>query len=194
MRGTLGAIMFQECRHILTSGYKCKAAALKGKPFCFFHSRSRRPASKLTEETGMLLLPSVEDAGGVTMAINQVLRHYGKGNIEDHQAHVFFRGLQIAASLVRKTPADQLPGDTVREVVEDPLRGTMAPEKNGCDPGDCNQCKKRYDCKDSQFKESDEGSMSLARLVGLQEEEEELRQRILEMKSHAESLNNAKMP
>ena len=69
----------------------------------------------------MLLLPSVEDAGGVTMAINQVLRHYGRGNIEDHQAHVFFRGLQIAASLVRKSSADQPAAGTVREVVEDPI-------------------------------------------------------------------------
>src|SRR4051794_17026605 len=128
--------MFQECRHILTSGYKCKAAALKGKPFCYFHTNSSRPVSKLTPETGKLLLPSVEDAGGVTMAINQVLRQYGKGNIEDNQAHVFFRGIQIAASLVRKAPADQLAADTVREVVEDPVRGTIAPEETGCDPAD----------------------------------------------------------
>jgi hypothetical protein len=128
------------------------------------------------------------------MAINQVLRQYGKGNIVDHQAHVFFRGLQIAASLARKVPSDQLAGDTVREVVEDPIRGTIAPEKTGCDPEDCSHCKKRYGCKDSQFKSSDEGMMSLARIAGLREEEEELQQRILEMKSHAESLNNAKTP
>ena len=101
--------MFQECRHILTSGYKCKAAAIKGKPFCFFHSRARRPPNKTLEENAILLLPSVEDAGGVTIAINQVLRQFGKGNIDGQQAHVFFRGLQIAASLARKAPADQLP-------------------------------------------------------------------------------------
>jgi len=175
--------MFQECRHILTSGYKCKAAAPRGKPFCFFHTNSRRPASKPTAETGRLLLPSVEDAGGVTMAINQVLRHYGTGNIEDHQAHVFFRGLQIAASLARKAPADQLAGDTVREVVEDPITGTIAPEKIGCDPGECRRCKRRYECRDGQLKDSDEGMMTLARIAGLRQEERELQQRILNMKS-----------
>jgi len=184
--------MFQECRHILPSGCKCKAPALKGKPFCYFHTTSRRPSSKLTAETGKLLLPSVEDAGGVTMAIDQILRHYGKGNIEDHQAHVFFRGLQIAASLVRKAPSEQPAADTVREVVEDPLRGTIAPEKTGCDPEDCRRCKKRYECKDSQFESSDEGMMSLARIAGLREEEQQLRQRISQMKSaHGIELTSA---
>jgi len=175
--------MFQECRHILTSGYKCKAAALKGKPFCFFHSRSRLPLSKVVEETDMIILPPIEDAGGVTLAINQILELYGSGSIQDHQAHVFFRGLQIAASLVRKAPADLPPRDTVRDIVVDPVRGIIAPEKTGCDPEECQTCRRRYDCKDSHFKDSDEGMMTLARIAGLQEEEQELRQRILKMRS-----------
>ncbi len=28
--------MFNECPHILTSGHKCKAAALRGKAFCYY--------------------------------------------------------------------------------------------------------------------------------------------------------------
>jgi hypothetical protein len=166
--------MFQECRHILTSGYKCRAAAIKGKKFCFFHTKSLHPTNKLIAETGILLLPTVEDAGGVTMAINQVLRQYGKGNIDGQQAHVFFRGLQIAASLVRKAPADQLPGDTVREVCEDPIRGTIGPEKTGCDPEDCRKCSKRYSCRDCHLKdgEAEPNFVSFARLAGIEEARE----------------------
>jgi hypothetical protein len=142
--------MYNECRHILPSGYKCKAAALKGKAFCYHHTLSRRPTNRGIAETGMLLLPSVEDAGGVTMGINQVLRQFGKGHIDGTQAGIFFRGLQIAASLVRKTSPDQRPGDTVREVCEDPIKGPIGPETTGCDPEDCVNCSKRYDCRDNQ--------------------------------------------
>src|SRR3954470_8249260 len=99
--------MYKECRYIRPGGYKCKAAALKGKVFCYYHTLSRRPLNKGIEETGMLFLPSVEDAAGVTIAINQVLRQFGKGNLDRHDAGTYFHGLQIAASLVRKTSIDQ---------------------------------------------------------------------------------------
>jgi len=142
--------MYIECRHILPSGYKCKAAALKGKAFCFYHTNSRRFPNPTLAEAGILLLPSVEDAAGVTIAVNQVLRLFGKGNIDRHQAGTFFHGLQIAASVVPKAPRDQRPGDTVRETFEDPdSRGTIGPEAEGCDPEDCAKCQKRFHCKDN---------------------------------------------
>jgi hypothetical protein len=142
--------MYNECRHILPSGYKCKAAALKGKCFCFYHTSARRPANATLLEAGILLLPSVEDAAGITLAVSQVLRQFGKGRIDGQQAGTFFHGLQIAASLVPKISPGQRPGDTVRETFEDPIKGTIGPEKMGCDPEDCLKCSKRYDCKDNQ--------------------------------------------
>jgi len=132
--------MHNKCRHILPSGYKCDAAALKGKVFCYHHTTSRRPANKHIVETGMLLLPSVEDASGVTLAINQILRQFGKGHIDRLDTGTFSHGLQIAASLVPKMSRDQRPGDTVRELFEDPIRGTIGPEKKGCDQEDCVKC------------------------------------------------------
>jgi hypothetical protein len=113
---------------------------LKGKVFCYHHTTSRRPANKHIVETGMLLLPSVEDASGVTLAINQILRQFGKGHIDRLDAGTFSHGLQIAASLVPKMSRDQRPGDTVRELFEDPIRGTIGPEKKGCDQEDCVKC------------------------------------------------------
>ena len=37
--------MYNECRHILTSGHKCKAAALRGQAFCYFQIASAIVAS-----------------------------------------------------------------------------------------------------------------------------------------------------
>jgi hypothetical protein len=42
--------MFLECRHILTSGHKCKAAALRGQQFCYSYMPARRyAASRFTQ-------------------------------------------------------------------------------------------------------------------------------------------------
>jgi hypothetical protein len=31
--------MFVECRHIMPRGAKCKAPALRGRPYCYFHDK-----------------------------------------------------------------------------------------------------------------------------------------------------------
>jgi hypothetical protein len=38
--------MLPECRHILPSGYKCTALALRGKYYCYFHTRLHTLAAK----------------------------------------------------------------------------------------------------------------------------------------------------
>jgi hypothetical protein len=117
--------MYIECRHILPSGYKCKAAALKGKAFCFYHVSSRRRPKPALARKGKLLLPSVEDAASVTIAVNQVLREFGEGLIDRQKAGTLFHGLQIAASLVPKTSGEQRPG----EIRHNPLGNKNADPK-----------------------------------------------------------------
>ena len=34
--------MYNECRHIFTSGKKCQSPALKDQNFCYFHSNTRK--------------------------------------------------------------------------------------------------------------------------------------------------------
>ena len=81
--------MFNECRHILTSGHKCKAPALRGKAFCYFHTATRRYSRTSTTSAEPLLLPSTEDAAGVQLAINEVLRSYASKRIDRRQAGTF---------------------------------------------------------------------------------------------------------
>jgi len=153
--------MYNECRHILPGGHKCRSAALRGKAFCFYHVASRRPVTNRVPETGPLNLSSIEDGAGVSLALDQVLQQLSKGHIDRSLANTFLRGIQIANSIARKNAAKQRPGDTVRELCEDPSDGTIAPEKTACDPEDCAECEKRYNCKDTEFKESDEDFRSL---------------------------------
>ncbi len=39
--------MVLECRHIKLSGGKCGSPALRGKPYCYFHSRMKEHAKRL---------------------------------------------------------------------------------------------------------------------------------------------------
>lgn len=106
--------MFKECRHILPTGYKCKSPALRGQFFCYYHTASRRYAAISRTSAEPLVLPSIEDTGGVQIAINEVLRDFGARRIDRRQAGVYFYGLQIAARLARKI--DEKPSQTVREL------------------------------------------------------------------------------
>jgi hypothetical protein len=146
--------MFIECRHILTSGHKCKSPALRGQPFCYFHAAARRYASISTTSVDPLPLPSTEDAAGVKIALNQVLRAFASHRIDRRQAGVYFYGLQIAARLAHKS--DEKPTETVRETCEDADGHTLAAEKSTCEPpADCVNCRRRAFCENFEVWESD---------------------------------------
>lgn len=140
--------MFQECRHILPSGYKCKSPALRGQSFCYYHNAARRLARISRTSAEPLIFPSIEDSSGVQIALNEVLRDLGAHRIDQKKAGVFFYGLQIAARLARKS--DEKPSQTVREVSEESENGTLvAPEKTTCEPPlDCLYCHRREFCPD----------------------------------------------
>jgi hypothetical protein len=155
--------MFKECRFILPTGYKCKSPALRGQQFCFFHNASRRYSRIKATSFDPLLLPSIEDAGGVQIALDQVFRALTSRQIDRRQAGVLFYGLQIAARLARKS--EDKPTETVREVCEEeydypgqqPVSGSnLAPEKTTCEPpADCVNCRRRSFCQDFELWEDD---------------------------------------
>lgn len=164
--------MFNECRHILTSGHKCKSPALRGQAFCYFHTAARRYANTRTSSVDPLLLPSTDDAAGVQLAVNQVLRALASSRIDRRQAGVYFYGLQIAARLARKS--DEKPGESVRETGEDAEGYILAPEKSVCEPpADCINCRRRTFCQKFEFDE-DEVQELEDRLQEEQEGEQEV--------------------
>ena len=146
--------MFSECRHILTSGHKCKAAALSGQAYCYYHTAAHRYANIRTTSAGPLLLPSTEDTAGVQLAVNQVLRSFATKQIDHRQAGVYFYGLQIAERLARKS--NQKPSETIREISEDADGAPIASEKIRCEPpADCVTCGRRDHCDTYDFWEDD---------------------------------------
>ena len=102
-RGQGVTIMFNECRHVLTSGRKCKAAALRGQVYCYYHTPARRYAASRFTRRESLKFPSLKDTAGVQSALNQVLRSLATRRIDVRQAGLYLHGLQLAAQLAVKS-------------------------------------------------------------------------------------------
>ncbi len=124
--------------------------ALRGQAYCYFHTANRRYATTSTAIIDPLLLPNIEDAAGVQLAINQVFRGLASRRIDRRQAGIYFYGLQIAARFARKS--DEKPTETVRETCEDADGQPLAPEKSTCEPpADCVNCRRRNFCENFRF-------------------------------------------
>lgn len=142
-----GKTMFNECRHIMPSGAKCKSPALKNQSFCYFHARLRPAASTRPVGQPPLDLPPLEDPQGIQIALSQVLAALRSPYFDNKRAGLYLYGLQIATQLAGRASVPPT-SDLVRSLSSDAENGeTLAPETSQCDPGaDCDSCATRDEC------------------------------------------------
>jgi hypothetical protein len=138
--------MYNECRHIFTSGKKCQSPALKAEDFCYFHHKSRRhpspqnqPYEPYTEpkETTLDLSP-LEDADAIQLAITDVVLALAANRIDSRRARILIYGLQVAsqnnrhrAAMAAKEAAIE---QTVREAHQHEDGTLIGPEKQSPEP------------------------------------------------------------
>lgn len=137
--------MFNECRHVMPSGARCKAPALKHRSFCYFHWRLRSAGSTKRSAKKPLRLPSLEDPHGIQIALMQILGALGSPSLDSKRAGLYLYGLQIATQLTARVSA---PRDVVRSLSYDAQSGEiLAPETVQCEPGtECDACATRDEC------------------------------------------------
>lgn len=146
--------MFNECRHIKDDGQRCRAAALKDKPYCYFHMKFDRLHKRESLE-----IPPLEDSTSVLLAIGQVVRALNHETMDCKRAGLMLYGLQIAATVTARrklaNPADSvrsihnLEGESV-EFSEAFVSGApmLAPENAVCEPPhDCKGCPQIDSCE-----------------------------------------------
>jgi hypothetical protein len=120
--------MYNECRHIFTSGKKCQSPALKDQNFCYFHNNNRkRPAPKdqayepyiAPQDTAHHLTP-LEDADAIQLALSDIVLALAANRIDPRRAQILIYGLQVASQnhRHRSTMASKETGQTVREIHE----------------------------------------------------------------------------
>lgn len=93
--------MFVECRHIMPTGRKCRAAALRGKPFCFYHAKLHF-RKNVTRRPGKLTEPSIEGVPALTAAVAKALAALCSPLTDTRRAGLLLYGLHLAADLSKR--------------------------------------------------------------------------------------------
>jgi hypothetical protein len=127
------------CQHIKVDGVQCGSPALRDHRRCFFHDRweridpmHRRPHSAL----GDGVLPALEDANSIQLALAEVMRLAIMGHIEYRVFSLLLSALRIAAANVKHMSPAPKPTNIVidPESVENrPLGATAWSETEGKD-------------------------------------------------------------
>src|SRR5271156_591111 len=91
--------MVPECRHIKTSGGKCGSPALRGRPYCYYHSRLKERAAQPRSPSLAIELPaSLEDRGSIQLALSEIVTAIAESRIDPRRAGILLYALQIASS------------------------------------------------------------------------------------------------
>src|SRR5271170_5194261 len=91
--------MVPECRHIKTSGGKCGSPALRGRPYCYYHSRLKERAAQPRSPYLAIELPaSLEDRGSIQLALSEIVTAIAESRIDPRRAGILLYALQIASS------------------------------------------------------------------------------------------------
>src|SRR5271154_990666 len=138
--------MYNECRHIFTSGKKCQSPALHDQNFCYFHGNTRkRPARKdeayepyiAPQDTAHHLTP-LEDADAIQLAISDVVLALAANRIDPRRARILLYGLQVASqnhrNRIAQAAKEEIPAQTVRETHEDEDGTLIGPAQQSPDP------------------------------------------------------------
>ena len=118
--------MTPECRHIKTSGGKCGSPALRGQPYCYFHSRLRERA---TQQPSFLpfAFQNLEDRGAIQHAISEVGMAVADHRIDSKRAGILLYALQIASQNAKN--ADQIvSSESIAELTRTEQGEELAPE------------------------------------------------------------------
>jgi hypothetical protein len=92
------------CQHIKMNGTQCGSPALNRKRQCFFHERARQQHNRIVKDQfhqARFVLPVLEDANAVQMALMQVIQLLAWGEIDRKVAGLILYGLQTASANLR---------------------------------------------------------------------------------------------
>jgi len=121
------------CQHIKVNGTQCGSPALRRNRFCFFHKRFQDERIKLGADrarrgVATFVLPVLEDANSIQIALMQVMRLLVSQQIEHRTASLLLYALQTASTNLRMTKFDPLRHDVVldpRTVADTPLDSSI---------------------------------------------------------------------
>ncbi|GAC1647316.1 MAG: hypothetical protein NVS9B15_05810 [Acidobacteriaceae bacterium] len=94
------------CQHVRTNGTRCGSPAMRRRKFCYFHE-------KLRTQPATILIPTLEDANAIQMAIQQFVQAVLNGTLEHKTASLALYGLQTASSNLAHTDFEPAEEDVI---------------------------------------------------------------------------------
>jgi hypothetical protein len=119
----MGLENVNRCRHVKVNGTQCGSPALRRRRLCFFHVRCQEQTARIAGcqfGQARFMVPLLEDANAVQLALMQVMQLLGSGQMEHRTAGLMLYALQTASVNLRNTNFEPV---DVTEVVID--RGTV---------------------------------------------------------------------
>ncbi|HET6179354.1 MAG TPA: hypothetical protein VFE61_20670, partial [Candidatus Sulfotelmatobacter sp.] len=109
------------CQHLKVNGTQCGSPALRRNRFCYFHKlyqdeRIKLSADRARRGAATFVLPVLEDANSIQIALMQVVRLLVSQQIDHKSASLLLYALQTASTNLRMTKFD--PGR--HDVILDP--------------------------------------------------------------------------
>lgn len=116
------------CQHLKINGTQCGSPALRRNRFCFFHKRFQDERIKLGADrarrrAATFVLPVLEDANSIQVALMQVMRLLVAQQIEHKTASLLLYALQTASTNLRLTNFKPF----VHDVILDPRDAANTP-------------------------------------------------------------------
>jgi hypothetical protein len=117
------------CQHLKINGTQCGSPALRRNRFCFFHKRFQDEQIKLSADrarrgVATFVLPVLEDANAIQIALMQVMRLLVSQQIDHKTASLLLYALQTASTNLRMTTFTPLTNDVIldpRDAANTPL-------------------------------------------------------------------------
>ena len=99
------------CQHVKVNGIQCGSPALRGRRFCYFHSRPQlKPARESAFE-----FPVLEDANSIQVALMQVIRAIADNQIDCKRAGLLLYALQTASFNLKRASLEPGLDQVVRD-------------------------------------------------------------------------------
>ncbi len=141
----------------MPSGAKCHALALRGKSYCYYHTRLHtlvtRPEPSVLDT---LKIPVLEDRSSIQLAIAQILDALGSSRLDTKRAGLYLYALQIASQNVQR-PYGMVSSSPVQSMTLSPAGEELGPEDYSCPShGDCSRCDLGESCEDYEPEDEEE--------------------------------------
>ena len=84
-RENMGLENVPRCRHVKVNGTQCGSPALRRRRYCFFHDRAQEQHARIMGDQfkqARFVVPLLEDANAVQLALMQVMQLLGSGQME----------------------------------------------------------------------------------------------------------------